>query len=110
MVNESTFHEGFMATGLSFAPDGSLFIADWAGNWEPTEEGGIVRIDVDDTNRHPLRDSTQALIESGMNNRSENELIALLSYPDQRVRLDAQFELVDRNALNQLIFVCAERY
>ena len=105
MVNESLFHEGFMATGLSFAPDGSLFIADWAGNWEPTEEGAIVRVDVVDAEQHPLRDSTKVLIESGMNQRSEEELVALLSYPDQRVRLDAQFELVERNELGRLILI-----
>ncbi|MBX2818915.1 MAG: HEAT repeat domain-containing protein [Rhodothermaceae bacterium] len=105
MINESTFHEGFMATGLSFAPDGSLFIADWAGNWEPTEEGGIVRVDVEDAKQHPLRDSTQKLIETGMDNRSIDQLVELLAYPDQRVRLDAQFELVTRNELAQLIFV-----
>ena len=105
MANESLFHDGFMATGLSFAPDGSLFIADWAGNWEPTENGAIVRVDVADADQHPLRDSTRVLIETGMKTRSVDELIALLSYPDQRVRLDAQFELVDRKELNRLILV-----
>ncbi len=109
MVNESTFHEGFMATGLSFSPDGALFVADWAGDWNPTEDGGIFRIDVPEDHRHPLRDSTHALIRDGVSAFSDAGLVELLAYPDQRVRLDAQFELVDRHAFNILTFTALDR-
>ena len=109
MVNERTFQEGFMATGLSFGPEGSLYVADWAGNWEPTQDGGIFKIDVPDEDRHPLRDSTEQLIRLGMDEREIPELLALLSYPDQRIRLNAQFELVERGAIQDMIFVAQDR-
>ena len=109
MVNEATFQKGFMATGLSFGPEGSLYVADWAGNWEPTEDGGIFKIDVQREERHPLRDSTESLIKQGMQERDVTELLTFLSYPDQRVRLDAQFELVKRGAILDLIFVARDR-
>ena len=108
MFNESTFFEGFMATGLSFSPDGSLFVADWAGNWEPTEDGAIFKIDVKDADRHSLRDSTEILIRGDIEAHSTSMLLALLAYPDQRVRLNAQFELVERNAYRELLRVATD--
>ena len=97
MVNEHTFHKGFMAVGMSFSPKGELFVADWAGDWYPTEDGAIVRIDVPEKDRHPMRSRTEQLIREGMAGRDTAELLALLDYPDQRIRLNAQFELVSRN-------------
>lgn len=103
MTNEHTFHDGFMATGLRFGPAGDLFIADWSGQWTPTEEGGIFRIDVEAPARHPMRAETERLIQEGMAERPVDELTALLAFPDQRVRLDAQFELVKRNEAEKLV-------
>lgn len=103
MINEHTFHDGFMATGLRFGPAGDLFIADWGGQWTPTEEGGIFRVDVEEPARHPMRTETERLIREGMAGRSTEELVALLGFPDQRVRLDAQFELVKRFESENLI-------
>ena len=102
MENESTFFKGFMATGLSFSPDGRLFIADWAGNWTPTENGGIFTIDVPKDKQHPLRDSTEMMIREGMEGRPDTTLITLLNYPDQRIRQTAQFALVRRRAMDLL--------
>ena len=102
MVDEHTFHDGFMAVGMSFSPKGALYVADWAGQWTPTEEGAIVRIDVPRENRHPMRARTEELINAGMNNRPIAELLSLLNYPDQRVRQQAQFELVNRNEAGPL--------
>ena len=102
MINEHTFHQGFMATGLSFSPDGALYVADWAGQWAPTEDGAIVKIDVAAPFRHPMRDSTRVLIEQGMALRDLETLVDLLHYPDQRIRMNAQFELVQRQAYEAL--------
>ncbi|CAN0359008.1 unnamed protein product, partial [Laminaria digitata] len=103
MVNEHNFQKGFMAVGLSFGPDGALYVADWGGNWDPTEEGGIVKLDVKSKEQHPLRKQTKKLIQAGMKDRSVDALADLLGYPDQRVRLAAQFELVERNQEEALI-------
>ncbi|MEZ4700506.1 MAG: HEAT repeat domain-containing protein [Rhodothermales bacterium] len=96
MVNEHTFYEGFMATGLSFGPDGALYVADWSGEWAPNESGAIVKIDFPEEADSPARRRTRQYIQAGMNGRPDSELIDLLAYPDQRVRLNAQFELVRR--------------
>ncbi len=93
MVNEHNFQNGFMATGLSFGPDGALYVADWSGNWEPTDKGGIFKLDVK-ANPHPLRSQTTRLLAANLASFSVDSLNALLHYPDQRVRLEAQFQLV----------------
>lgn len=103
MVNEHTFQKGFMAVGLSFGPEGALYVADWGGNWAPTEEGGIVKLDVKADEKHPLRKQTKKLIQAGMKDRSVDALVDLLGYPDQRIRLAAQFELVERSQEEALV-------
>ncbi len=97
MKNEHLFQSGFMATGLSFGPEGALYVADWAGNWEPTSKGAIFKLDVDEVKKHPLREQTQLLVQAGSQDLPDDSLVSLLGYPDQRVRLDAQFELVQRS-------------
>lgn len=109
MVNEHLFQDGFMATGLSFGPDGALYVADWAGQWEPTEEGGIFKLDVPAEAQNPFRERTKQLIQAGMEDQSVDSLIQWLSYPDQRVRLAAQFELVKQNRNNILIQTALEK-
>ena len=96
MVNEHNFQGGFMATGFSFGPEGALYVADWAGNWEPNSEGAIVKLDVVENERHPLRALTKQLIQTDIASLSTDSLLTLLTYSDRRVRQRAQFELVAR--------------
>ncbi|MEM8487610.1 MAG: PVC-type heme-binding CxxCH protein [Bacteroidota bacterium] len=106
MANEQHFQSGFMATGMSFGPDGALYVADWGGNWEPTEKGGIFKLDVK-SDPHPLREQTAELLAAGFAQLTVDSLVALLNYPDQRVRQGAQFALVEHNqqdALHRTVF------
>ncbi len=103
MVNAHTFHEGFMATGLSFGPDGALYAADWSGDWAPNQEGAIVRLDFPGEAASARRVETRRLIAEGMSRRSDDALVNLLAHDDQRVRLDAQFELARRNRDSRLL-------
>ena len=103
MVNEHIFQKGFMGVGMSFSPKGELFVADWAGEWYPTEDGAIVKIDVPKEERNPMRERTEILIREGMTDRPIPELVTLLDHPDQRVRQNAQFELVSQNEAKTLI-------
>ncbi|MDH3650485.1 MAG: HEAT repeat domain-containing protein [Saprospiraceae bacterium] len=88
---------GIVSTGISFGPDGSLFINDWKDSYDKKPEGRIWRLDVADEYRNPQRKRTQELLKSGLSPLKNSELQELLDYADMRIRLHAQFELVQRH-------------
>ena len=88
--------KGILATGMDFGPDGALYFSDWIDGWEPTSRGRIWKLDVKENQKHPKRTETQALLTSSFDDKSIDELAALLQYEDRRVRMKAQFKLVNK--------------
>ena len=88
--------KGILATGMDFGPDGALYFSDWIDGWEPTSRGRIWKLDVKENQKHPKRTETQALLTSSFDDKSIDELTALLQYEDRRVRMKAQFKLVNK--------------
>ncbi len=87
---------GIASTGCTFGPDGALYINDWLDGYAKKPRGRIWKIDVPQKQQEQ-RLRTQQLIQEGTQAKSKEELAELLAYPDQRIRLAAQFELVERN-------------
>ena len=50
-------------TGLSFGPDGALYIADWMKG--PSERGRIWKLEADGDNGAALRKETQGILAQG---------------------------------------------
>lgn len=97
MVDDQIVHNGLMTVGINFGPDGALYLADWGNNeWEPHQNGRIWRLDIPGPVNDPLRKNTQQLLAEDSTGQSKETLFDWLGHPDQRVRLKAQFELVDR--------------
>ena len=96
MVNSRRIAAGKALIGWNFGPDGALYAADWAGGYPLNQQGAIWRIDV--TNPDPRRLETQSILETDFTSTSEKQLALYLRHPDQRVRLRAQFRLVERGA------------
>ncbi|HYE19568.1 MAG TPA: HEAT repeat domain-containing protein [Tepidisphaeraceae bacterium] len=98
MVADKVAFSGLMLTGIAFGPDGAIYGADWGDNaWAPHQKGRAVRIDLPGTaNGSGPRVETKRLLAEGPAKRPIDELASLLAYPDQRVRLASQFELVKR--------------
>ena len=97
MAEPRVIFSGEMLVGINFGPDGALYAADWGPNeWLPHGDGRVLRLDVPQAHRHPLRRKTAALLREGVRHLPEGRLLDLLGYPDQRVRLAAQFEIVRR--------------
>lgn len=95
MVHERLVYSGPMMTGLSWGPDGALYVADWnSAVWEPHNKGKIWKLDVAEDDRDSARAEVKKLLASGLKGRVLDSLVALLSHDDQRLRLAAQFELV----------------
>jgi putative heme-binding domain-containing protein len=97
MTNDRLAFSGPMMTGLSWGPDGAIYVADWnSAGWDAHDKGKIWKLDVEDKVKNPQRLATQSLLREGMAKKSVVELAELLGHDDQRVRLAAQFELVSR--------------
>jgi putative membrane-bound dehydrogenase-like protein len=96
MSRPRVINAGIMGIGLSFGPDGALYMADWVGGYPLDEKGAIWR--VDEETKNPGRAETQKLLSAGFKKTEPDALQILLAHADQRVRLAAQLELASRKA------------
>ena len=96
-------NKGLAGIGMSWHPDGSLMVADWSGGYALDGEGAIWRIDAPAGKDAQVREETFKLLKLGVAAKTAAELALLLGHADQRVRLEAQFELVGRNDATALI-------
>ena len=94
LVDPEQFLWSVLATDVDFGPDGSLYVTDWTNGWNKPMKGRIWKVTPDETD--PNVAPTQKLIAEGMTGRPVAELAQLLGYVDQRVRLEAQYELAER--------------
>lgn len=83
-----------LATGIDWAPDGTMMIADWIDGWGTKDIGRVWQMDV--KNPNPLRKETEALIKENFKEADNSKLSDLLKHPDMRVRHKAQLELATR--------------
>jgi putative heme-binding domain-containing protein len=89
---------GVLPTGLDFAPDGALYVADWIDGWNPKGYGRIWKMDDASGAALPQRQQIKTLLAADFSKQKEEELAALLNNEDMRVRLKAQFELAKRGS------------
>ncbi len=81
---------------VAFPPGGGVTIADWVQGWEKTGKGRLWHVSDPALANDPLIAETKRLLAEGVTKRAEKELLALLGHRDQRVRLEAQWELAGR--------------
>jgi putative membrane-bound dehydrogenase-like protein len=106
MSRPRLINAGIMGIGLSFGPDGALYMADWVGGYPLDQKGAIWR--VDEEKADPARAETQKLLAAGFKGRGVDELKSLLGHADQRVRIAAQLELAQQKAWQDFISVLAD--
>ncbi len=93
-----------LPTDVRFGPDGRLYYSDWAEGWPKSKRGRIYAM-FDPTHiNDPIVKSTQQLIASDYSKKTNQELADLLTHPDWRVRLEAQFTLAEAGANSIQIF------
>ena len=102
---------GVLATGMDFGPDGAMYIADWIDGWGTHNYGRIWKLDDKDAASLPQRIETKKLLAEDFTKSSKDELGNILKNADLRVRMKAQFELVNRKDKGAEIFkkVLAQR-
>lgn len=89
---------GVLPTGIDFGPDGALYLADWINGWGSKDYGRVWKLDVTKSTNdlEQERLETQRLMTHDYKDDDTENLVALLSYPDMRIRQKAQFELAKR--------------
>lgn len=102
LVEDKQVFRGVQGTGLDFGPDGALYMSDWIEGWGRNGEGRIWKIDAPATSGSDTRADTQQQLAADFSQNTPAQLLELLSHADMRVRLKAQFELVERNARTDL--------
>lgn len=102
MGEPEVLYRGLVGAGITFGPDGDLYVADWLGGWVPQGKGKVWKLDDAATPPSPARLETQKLLNTGMDQREVASLKALLGHADMRVRQAAQFELVKRGLSGDL--------
>ena len=96
IADAAPFLRNALPTDVRFGPDGRLYYSDWAEGWSKSKRGRIYAISDPKRVNDPLVKSTQQLIASDYSKKSVADLTGLLSHPDWRVRLDAQYAFADR--------------
>ena len=103
LVDSHEFIWKILGTDIDFGYDGGIYISDWVNGWDGLGKGRIYKFMDPESAKSPA--IAQAIMAKGFADRSNEELVALLSHPDRRVRQEAQFALVKNGALDELIEV-----
>ncbi|MEH6679760.1 MAG: HEAT repeat domain-containing protein [Sediminicola sp.] len=92
---EKDILSGVLPTGIRFAPDGALYLADWINGWDTKNYGRVWKLDVTEekNDMEEQRRETERLMTVDYEELSNSELTDLLRYPDMRIRQKAQFQL-----------------
>jgi len=108
MSKPRLINSGIMGIGMSWAPDGSFYMADWVGGYPLDEKGAVWSVDEEGVKDNPTRKETQALLSAGFGGKNLNDLQVLLGHADQRVRVGAQLELAKREEWKTLMKVAGD--
>lgn len=100
------FAWGIGVTDLDFGPNGNLYLTDFGTGWKSDAQGQVLV--VAPTQPHEKAHNSALLFAEGFPHRSEEELAALLSHPDLRIRLRSQLALAKKpkahETFHQLLF------
>ncbi|MDA1264019.1 MAG: HEAT repeat domain-containing protein, partial [Planctomycetota bacterium] len=94
LVDPKRFVWNCLPTDVDFGPDGNLYYSDWVNGWGMTGKGRIYRVTTDEYADE--RTELRQIFADGMQGREAAQLRRLLGHGNQRVRLEAQWELAER--------------
>jgi quinoprotein glucose dehydrogenase len=107
LVDPKHFLWNCLPTDVDFAPDGNLYVSDWVNGWGMTGKGRLYRVTTDAFAEE--RAEIRGLLGEGMSQRSDAELGALLTHGHRQVRLEAQWALAERGAVEPLLARATDR-
>ena len=87
-----------LATDVEFGPEPGIFVSDWVQGWDKPGKGRIYRIFNPAQQQDALSRDVKNFLARGLSGSSLAQLKTWLGHEDRRIRLEAQFTLVDRGA------------
>lgn len=102
LTDSHQFIWSILGTDVDFAPDGSLYVTDWVNGWVGEGKGRLYRFADDENISAVAGANIPSLLNGGVAKLNIEELVDHLSHADRRVRQAAQFELVKRNAIEEI--------
>ena len=91
VVDEERSFWNILATDVDFSPNGGLFVSDWVNGWDGEGKGRIYRFEAKED--LPQLNENVGSVLRGESPSLKNTPSELLSHPDRRVRMEAQFAL-----------------
>jgi len=107
MTGDHLMASGTPFVGCNFGPDGALYVADWQGGYPLKEKGAVWKIDDPKEAGSAMRKEVAGFLKEGAGQLADDVLLARLGHADQRVRLDAQWELARRGKWESLKEIAA---
>lgn len=95
-VDHGWLIQSILATDVDFGYDGKMYITDWVDGWNGPGKGRVYTFSHQAFHDPADPDSSAKIMQSDFKQFSEARLVILCSHPDRRVRLRAQFALVER--------------
>ena len=103
---EETFRH-VLATDVAVGPDGAIWVSDWVHGWDGLGKGRVWRfVPTPSAAAAAARarevDGLRDLLAGDWQALPDGRLVTLLAHPDRRARLEAQWELARRGAIEPL--------
>ena len=102
VVDPRRFVTGILNTDVEFDWNGRMLVSEWGGGWSSTKKGRLHAIEHAEAASDPRIAEARDLAIAGMDVLDEFTLADLLSHPARRLRLMAQVELAERQAIETL--------
>jgi len=103
LIDSHQFVWSVLATDVDFAADGSLYLSDWVEGWNGDGQGRMYRFEDPEHIGAVTEARVVTLLNGGISAMKTEDLLPLLKHADRRVRQQAQFALVDRDAWNVVL-------
>ena len=105
LYDSHEFLWSILATDVTFAPDASMVVSDWVNGWNGEGKGRLYRFAHKTGSASAKAADSAKLLGGGVRNSDVTNLLRLLNHADRRVRFEAQFELVRRNEITELMSI-----
>ena len=95
-ADEHIVRGGIPVTDVAVGYNGKIYVSDFGGGWVRSDTGNVYSLFDPQTVDQPDVARLTALFRASFDNRSDADLVAMLSHRDMRVRLRSQYALAAR--------------
>lgn len=97
-----------LATDVAFGPDGAIWISDWVNGWNGLGKGRVYRITAPELADRDAVAEVQQWLAADWSTLPLQRLQQGLTHRDRRIRLESQWQLAQRQAIEPLLQVATD--